>query len=50
MFLKPDYKLQNIYEIDLEELKNSGKKRQHFKRYRKNVIFEKTIIVIISRT
>jgi len=26
------------------------KKRQHFKRYGKNAIFEKTIIVIISRT
>lgn len=30
--------------------KNQEKKRQHFKRYGKNAIFEKTIIVIISRT
>ena len=37
--------------MDISKLqKNSGKKRQHFKRYRKNIIFEKTIIVIISRT
>ena len=24
MFLKPDYDLKNIYEIDLEDLKNQG--------------------------
>lgn len=24
MFLKPDYNLKNIYEINLEELKNAG--------------------------
>lgn len=30
MFLKPDYNLQNIYEIDLEELKNSGIKNMLF--------------------
>ena len=24
MFLKPDYNLESIYDIDLEELKNSG--------------------------
>lgn len=30
MFLKPNYNLQNIYEIDLEELKNSGIKNMLF--------------------
>lgn len=30
MFLKPDYNLKNIYEINLEELKNSGIKNLLF--------------------
>ena len=30
MFLKPDYNLKNIYEIDLEELKKSGIKNLLF--------------------
>ena len=30
MFLKPDYNLKNIYEIDLEELKKSGIKNMLF--------------------
>ncbi len=30
MFLKPDYNLKNIYDIDLEELKNNGVKAMLF--------------------
>lgn len=41
MFLKPDYNLKNIYEIDLEELKKSGIK---------NLLFDLDSTIMASKT
>lgn len=41
MFLKPDYNLKNIYEIDLENLKNSGIK---------NILFDLDSTIMASKT